>query len=1073
MRRKFIAGLFLALAGMGACLGQTTKSVIHGFVFDSSGAVVPNVQLVLKNEGTGAAQSAVSASDGAFVFPGLLPGSYSLSATMQGFKAFRRQAFQLQVNQQLRVDAVLEPGQLSETVTVTDSPVQVDTRTATLKEIVSRTAIIELPLNGRNVLSLLTLQAGVVASGGTFVQAYSQAGAGYNVSGGRGNSVNFLLNGGTNIDTYTNVANLTPNPDAVEEFSLQNVSYGAEFARPGGVVNLISRSGTNEVHGAAYNFLRNGALNARNFFAARRDMLIRNQFGFSLGGPVYLPKLFDGRNRTFFFANYEGLRTNGNSGVGNVVTPTAAQRAGDLSSVATPVLDPLTRQPFPGNQIPAARLDPAMQNFLKAMIPLPEADGRFRFVSSISRAPSDQYTLRGDQNIGSSDRLYVSYFNVEGDSSSPGTVGNMFDMGGGTQYSTRHLAANHTHLFSPSVVNTFQFSWNHRSKGFFSGLPFAWADFGVNFKPISDSPHGGFYSAIFNAVPPLVGKVSGDTFHWSNALSWVRGRHEFKFGGDAFYDKLHFDEKWVSGGRFIFRADFTNHGLGDMMLGLPTQFRVVNPNLSDSTRPAFAFYAQDTFKASRRFSVNYGVRWEPFLNWKETRGQTLWWAPGQQSRKYPNLPPNLLAVGDPGVPVRGQNNDIGRLAPRLGLAFDPRGNGRWSIRAGYGFFLDTAWVPAETGLITSGPPFNFATLIVNPPSFRDPFQGRVNPYPAPIPAPPDMPQPRPLGGIGLYSPDLGNPYIQQWNLSIERQLPSRILARASYVGSKGTYLLRSTAFNPAVYIPGNAPDGTPLSSVANTQARRVYQDFTSLDVGLTDGNSIYHGLQTTLERPMHRNLLFKVNYTLSKTLDDSKQSIGPASADNLRSPFNRSLDKGRADFDRRHVLVASFVGQSWNPKQANPLLRGLLGGWVMTGIVTAQTGAPFTPRSGQDRSLSAVGQDTPDIVGDPHAPSGAAERRLGWFNTRAFAPNALGTPGNAGRNILSAPGLFNIDFGAYKNFPIPLREGFHIQFRSEFFNFLNHTNFGSPNATLTSPDFGKIFSAAGPRILQFALRVNF
>lgn len=576
------------------------------------------------------------------------------------------------------------------------------------------------------------------------------------------------------------------------------------------------------------------------------------------------------------------------------------------------------------------------------------------------------------------------------------------------------------------------------------------------------------------------------SLQFNDNVSWIQGRHELKFGADVIRSNYYDKSDWIVDGRHTFGQNRTGSPYGDLLLGLPATFEQLNPAFNEANRTLWMFYVQDTFKVNRKLTLGYGVRYEPFFNWRSTLGEQAIFVPGQQSKVYPNLPPGLLTLGDQGVPKNGVNNNWKRLGPRLSAAYDPFGDGKTSIRGGYGMFHEVVSTVALSNF-TSSQPFTTAAFIIEPFSFTDPYRGQVNPFPAPIPAPNTLPLARPVGTVYSFLTDYSPPQIHQWNLTLERQLPAQMVARAAYVGSHGAHVHRNRDINPGRFIPGNDASGNPLSTTGNVNSRRPIKDYQSIYSSEDSGRSNLHSMQLTLERRFARGLAFKANYTLQKSLDDAPQTSGAQHQNPIRDPLGNPDMYGPSDFDRTHRFVSNFVWQMPTPFKNQPAARYIMGGWELTGIMTLQGGSPFTVSSAGNPSRS--GGRSPNYADvlpgcDIQARPSGLEPRLQWFNTTCFQSAAIGTFGNLGRNRLRGPAYETLDLGVYRNFKI--KESMNLQFRAEFFNALNHTNFGLPNAGLGSvATFGTITSTSGggglysegstadPRIIQFALKFTF
>lgn len=1053
---------------------------IHGTITDSSGAGVPDAAIAVTNRATGASRTVTADAAGAYQIAPLAPGVYQVTVEKAGFQKYIRSGMRLQVDERLRLDAELKVGAVSEVVEVTGQATTVNTQDAVLRNVVDARRMVDLPLNGRNALSLAVLTPGVIPIrqdvGGSFQPADQVS---VSVSGSRSNGLNYVMDGGDNQDTYRSVANSFPNPDLLQEFSVQTNSYSAEYGgRAGGVLNVVTRSGANEFHGSAFEFLRNYKLNARNFFAAGRDGLKRNQYGMSFGGPVLIPKLYNGKNRTFFFGGFQKtpVRSVPNPLITRVLTD--GQRQGDYSSVRdgrgnlVVIRDPDSgNQPFAGNRIPQSRLDPVFQNFLRQGVPsTSDPTGNLRY-SRGTVSDNTEWSLRADHHLNDRNRLYGRIFREDNTTPNLGTPGNIISFTNSLIQKATNATLNYQRVVSPSMVaefgTTFNRSWGIRGEA----VPFTWVDLGVKLTPAAASK-----DFILNSVPGYFAiNLFGDTtlvrnnFQYKGSLAWQRGRHNLKFGYDIVRRQFNLPLVNLNGaGAFAF-SQLTGDGAADALLGKPSNFAQSDGFRVKVRQTDWVGFAQDDYRVARRVTLNLGLRYEPFRPWEDQWQdipQAAYFVPGRKSRVFSDAPAGMLFFGDDGVqkPLARQRNF--RIAPRLGLAIDPFGDGKSSVRLGYGIFYDTLLTTEQVQQPANLPMFATSISFPFPASTGDPYAGRASPFPGPYPKPSDTRIPRPLGWNSM---DLAfdNPYIQQWNVTLERQvLGAANIIRATYQGSKGTRLPLVYNENVATFVPGQ-------STRANVNTRRPYwPDFTAVKILKSVANSTYHAMILTYERRFARNWSMTGSYTWSKNID-SAINAGSANSGVITNPYNWNSDRGLSDSDRPHAFVVSYLWDLPRLSSQHAVVRHILGGWQNNGILSAYSGLTFSPAAGIDQSLTANGADRPDAVGDWRLADSRTqgEKILRWFNPTAFALQREGSFGNAGRNILRGPASMNLDWGLFKQ--IPVMEGHNVQFRAEFFNLFNQTNLGLPTANLQSPNFGRITSAGQSRIIQFALKYVF
>lgn len=1033
---------------------QLDTGSISGAVTDSAGAAVPGVKVVLKNELTGATREVTANREGYYTFPLVPSGHYTLRVEQPGFKSYQRTGIELQVNQRLNAPLTLELGAVSESVTVTGTPPLVDSSSGVLRETVDQTRITELPLNGRNVLQLQSLLPGAVATGSLDQGANTP---GFAINGGIGSSNNYSLDGGQYQDAYFNAPLPFPNPDAIQEFTIQTNSYSAEFGRNRGAsINAVTRSGTNQFHGGAFEFLRNDVFDARPFFARTAPDFKRNQFGAQLGGPIR-------KNQTFFFFAWQGTHERGTPNTSTITVPTARMRTGDLSELTRQIRDPLTGQPFPGNIIPAARLNQTAVQFLSRFIPLPNT-GLLQFVAPRNRPlDGNQYVTRIDHELGQNDRLYGRYMFTDDESFNPG--GDIEGWGSAQKFRRQSFVLNHTHTFTPSLLNVATLTFNRVKANVNPNPRFAWSELGSRTPPASPDIvgwHTVTVNGYFSANTATFWDLARNTFNYEDTLSWQRGRHAVK--GGAQISRYHVNQlnEFLSRGNFTFNGFATGEPLADFLLGRVANMRQVSPLSNTLRQTLWHFFVSDDVKVSQRLTVNLGLRWEPNLHFIERDGKQSSFRAGQQSIVYPNAPTGLLFKGDPQLPPNVLKDDWANLAPRLSFAYDVTGSGKTAVRGGYGIFYDVIR-SINLNRFPLIQPFVLDTTVFDV-DFSDPY-GAANFFPFTPPSTPEQKRAFQFitpAATTVFTEDFATPYSQQWNLNIQQQLPLDVVVTAAYVGSKSTRLFGSHNINPAIFGPG--------ATVGNTQSRRLLPQFGVIEEESTVGYSQYHSFQLTVNKRLSGGLTVLGSYTVSKNTG----LVAPQSEGSLgnRDPWNWNLDRGVLGEDRPQTLAISYV---WYLPTGGlqGVAKAILGGWELSGIVTASSGAPLTVRAGVDRSLTGQNLDTADLIGDPRL-SGErprAEQLASWFNTAAFALPALGTVGTTGINTLRGPGFFLVDTGLHRNFQIT--ERLNLQFRTQFYNALNHTVLGNPNTTFNNVNFGRILGTGNPRVGEFGLKLSF
>jgi hypothetical protein len=1091
--------LFVAYAVTTCAQGSAT---VAGTVTDPSGAAVPAVEVKIVAVDTGATRNAFTNAQGQYVIPSLSPARYTLSAETAGFRRYVQENIVLQADQKATVNIRLELGQTTETVTVRDDAPQVDTQSGALSQVVEQKRIVDLPLNGRNAAELTLLVAGAIRTPNSGIdQGVGKTFPGVipiSTNGSRQNQISYNLDGGNHVDEYTIVSSPFPFPDALREFSVQTSNYSAEHGQnAGGVVNVVTRSGTNSFHGGAFGFVRNKVFNARNFFAADRDNLKRAQLGMTGSGPVILPG-YSGRDRTFFFAGYQGTRLRNVRRGLSAFVPTDANLTGDFSALLDPnspqnplgrvvrVNDPVTRQPFPDNRIPASRFDPAAIKFLQ-FVPRAGGNGRIQYDRGV-RDDFNEVLYKVDHHISGSDTLSFRHFldDQAGPTNYDGV--NILTLDNFSAQRHQDLMLAETHIFSPNLLNEFRFNYTRTSsdRGQPADVPTV-NDFGVNIwspiRALQSVSVTGFFSAGAGAPAQYV----RNGFNWANTTKWIRGRHTLSLGGTFARSRVDFDNYFNSPGVFGFTNDVTNYGIASLLLGKLRTFRQATGAYMNDRNSLLGLFVQDTFRVTSRFTLDWGLRWDPFFPWKEIRGRMVLFRPdaysrGEKSRVFDNALPGLFypALGDPG-PETGVTSDLNNFAPRLGFAFDPKGDGKTSIRGGGGVFYNSRMPAQQPAQIVQVTPLVAQLTLTDPQGpFSNPYLGIQNPFPAPFPPPRDAPFPQPVL-VSSFSPTgkFPTPVVYNWNLTIERQLGGNWLARAAYVGSHGSHLQTNLNINNAVYIP---------ESRLGTDQRRRFTDFSNIFLGSQEGNSSYNSLQLTLSKRFSTgnqwldSLTLLSNYTYAKSIDDlplgqGQTTFGPGNTQALPydDPNRKRFERGPSEFDRTHRLVLSYAWELPLLAGASPLTHGILGGWQVTGIVQAQTGAPLDMRAGRDQSGTGLGQDRVDYLGGDVRGSGGCGPGeapcVNFLNPAAFGLPVVGAFGSLGKGAVRGPGFWNWDMGFFKDFPI--EEFIRVQFRFEFFNIFNRVNLGDPQSSFSSAGFGGVRSAGDPRIGQVALKLLF
>jgi hypothetical protein len=1067
MQRRLSVWLGITLFVCAPLFAQITTTTIYGTVTDRSGATVPNAEIVATDVGTNFSRTAKTGASGDYRIDLLPVGDYRVEVAAQGFKKFQRSGIVLEINRTARVDVALEVGAANESVTVVGDATQVNTDNAQIGRTVENAEINSLPIVGRNVYTLLTLTPGVDSSANSIVLGYPEQRTMINggVDGGAG-SVNYYLDGGNNMTGLRNTGNIAPNPDAVEEFRVITNSYSAEYGRfASGVINIITKSGSNQFHGSLFEFLRNNDLNANTYGSVlATPPLHRNQYGGSIGGPVI-------RNKTFFFGTYSGLRQITSNFFNGAIVPTALERVGDFSQSKTKPTDPTNNAaPFGNNMIPLSRFDPTALNILKTYVPLANSAGSIWQGTSPSPYNTDEFLAKVDHSISDRQRLSLSYFETSGNTSIPG--------GGNLIWSTQNFIwrqhnanASDTITLTPSIVDQVWLSYTRNFGARLSTPQMSLGDLGSQFK-IQGTPSLPqlTVSGYFTLGQAISGPEAGTNFYsLRNVLNWNKGKHTFKLGGELSLDKDIQQTLLNNYGVFSFTGTKakSSNALSDFLLGLPITMNQDAPVLALDNFFTGALFAQDDWKITPRLTLNFGLRWDVQQAPTDPQDKEATFKLGVQSTVLPaTVPKGLLVVGDPGVGRGIVSTPLTHFSPRLGFAWDPFGNGKTSIRAAAGLFYGSV-SGNEWNSTSNFQPFAVRQQFPNVTSLTNPYgalPGGASPFPFIYsPKNPGFIFPAAIYGV---APDFRWPYTYQLNFSVERQVWKDVTVTAAYVGS----LARRLPF--AVDL--NYPFYNSTATSANVNARRPIDTNILSTIQSVESvmNTSYHGLQITAEKRMGKHFGAKGFYTFSKAIEDAtlENNTVNGSAEDFR---NLALDRGRSDFDRRHVSVTTFIWDMSYFDKTNPFLKAVINGWQLSSIITLQSGLPFNVTTGTDVNLDGNNNDRANLLGNPFLDPNRSRAAVtaAWFNTAAFGIPAPGADGNTQRNLMTGPGSKNVDLAIVRNFRI--RERMSFQARGEFTNVFNLVNLSNPTASLNSALFGQIRGANGMRQVQLGLRLTF
>ena len=1090
-----LAAVLLCPALAGA---QAVTGTMIGRITDGSGAVVPGVTVTLTNTGTKLTRVVTTDTDGEYTAPSLPPGRYTIVAEIPGFKSVTMPDVALGVDQRLRMDLKLEVGALTESITIEGTSPLVQTSSSELGTTVQEEQIQTLPLNGRNFVSLTRTVPGVSRGipGANIDGAGSlawRASASFSANGQRPRDNNYMLDGVDNNETWLQTVVLFPSVDALDQFKLQTSTYSAEFGRSlGGVVNLQIKSGTNVLHGSGFEFLRNDAFDANNFFNNRagrpKPDFSQHQFGGTLGGPVF-------RDRTFFFTNYQGLRIRQGQTYLSTV-PSEKMRSGDFSEINRIIYDPLTNQPFAGNVIPESRWDPAARNILQQLYPAPNTAGTRgatgQTISNYLINPTlerqdNQYDLKVDHTLTSANRFFIRHSYEKTHRKLPATLehgdaGNTFGAGDGN-VTAQGLAFNDTHTFSPRWLNEFRLGWS--SVKFFMtpidfrqnlaekvGIP------GVNLNEATSAlsqitfQNGGARNLGSNGNQPLI--TNQNDFQFFDNVTWARGRHTLKSGGSLTLRSREILNADLIVGQFGFNQNLTSNCagvVGPCTLNTSTGFdvasfllgygsikdrRLFDAKTYTEKRPEIAAYVQDDIRVTSKLTLNAGLRWDLFVPWLEVDDR--------QSNFDPSTGRFVVASPDAvidGIKVGRYLQTYSRrdFGPRFGFAYDLTGSGRTVVRGGYGIFWN--FTPGGTSSSKAqNPPFLQSTTLTT--NF-----GTTLKLSGGLPPPPGVdPNRAPAGTTrSIFDVNFRDGYAHNFNVNVQRQFGSKYMVEVAYSGSRSRQMM----------LKGDPNQAPPVVGVTDQNVNRPYATISpalrTLGQAQSRGFVDYNGLLVKFQRRFANRFSFLNAYTYGRAIDLNSDNDGTVTLTNVYDP---EYNRGPADYDVTHTFSSSWTYEI--PWASNTLY----GGWELAGLLYLRSGLPFTVTQTQSVLSTGTG-NRPNRVCSGTLSSG--DRSIDrWYDTSCFVPPAdtTGTYGSSGRNIMRGPGQFNIDASLIKN----TRVG-HVEheLRIEAFNVLNHPQFAQPNGQIGNAAVGRISAMLSnpscalcgttERQIQLAMKVKF
>ena len=1084
MKTRIVAQCLLLWSSGFSLLAQSTGA-ITGTVTDNTEAVVAGATVTVRDTGTGIERTVQTNSVGQYVAEALAIGTYEVSVSAPGFKKSTRGGIELNVAARLGINFSLAVGEVSETVDVTAEAPVVQTEKGDVSHVVSTRQITDLSVNGRTFLMLQQLVPGSSRQTGDEGGVGFNGSKGFAINGQRTSYSGLSLDGVENTDMGSqNGPFVTPGIETIGEFKMQTSNYSAEYGTAGGVnVLVVTRSGTRDFHGAAYEYMRNDNFDARNFFAATKPKLRQHNFGYRIGGPVVIPGLYNkNRDKTFFFWAQEWKRRRTEQ-IFRAATPTAEMRAGNFAAEAArigrPIVDPDTKQPYPNNQIPASLLNRNAQLLLGSVFPAPNVSTGFLNYLSNGRDAENfrQETLNITHELTNNTKLMMRYVQDTWVNEKPGvlwssqafpTISSTVDV------PARNFVAKMTNIIDPSLLNEFSYSY------------------GSNYGPEEkraltlggafEEPQGLNIPRLFPRIPgrpPKVpnmffaggwGAIDTSYYPWwahhnistiTNIMSKTKGSHSFRFGGTWQFSKTPVESQVnpADQGRFDFDGSFSNHPFGDMMLGRAAQYQELDNLLAPSyDYPQLELFAQDTWKVNSRLTLNLGVRYFYIPHVHEADDLINNFVPSRYdpAKAVTVLPNGTIAPGSgdllngiagvqDGLPRGLVNNYPWQFAPRLGFAWDPFGQGRTSIRGGYGIGYYRI-AGNDTYRMVRNPPRSKLVTVFNP-LLDNPGAGQ---------AAADRP-------LSVNSLDFvyNIPAIQTYSLGVQHELMANMALDVSYVGTRGTHLDRARDINQPLPVGGFQFDPRLNARTIPTELIRPYQGFSAISQAEATASSTYHSLQVALKRRLSNGLLFEAAYTWSRTIGDAS-GFGEAPQDG----YNAHVDRGLLTFDRPHMLILNYIYELPFLRGNRSLAGSLLGGWQVSGITQFQSGTP--------RNVGLTGA-TIGLANRPNVVAGMSDAGpktvSQWFNTSAFTAPAAGFFGNTGRNTIRGPGMQVWDISLFKNFNIV--ENLRVQFRAESFNAFNHPNFDAVSTTFGTGNFGQVTSARAARVMQFGLKMEF
>ncbi len=1120
--RALLLMVAVTIVGFGMlAYGQGTSGSLTGQVSDPSGAAVVGATVTLTNLGTNYQQTEKSDGSGVYLIQPVEPGNYVLAIVQSGFAQYKQTGIVIHANEAATQSVHLKVGATGETVSVTADAELINTTTPELGMTVNQASVTQLPLNGRDPSTLVWLAPGVINA--NLGNSYTQSGFSFPnetdaaASGGRQGSTYYILDGAPNMDTYLGRAAPFPNADATQEFTVITNNFNALYGfAPGAVVSIQVKSGTNELHGGIFEFLRDNDFNAKDWFTHKINPLHQNQFGAYAGGPIW-------KNKLFIFGNYQGTRLAAASSENQTYAPTAAMLAGDFSGFSTNLCGggesavcPFTTIAGKPNQLDTGKgysYNTAALQIVKDALPQVGktgvsttgctaseiAAGCVEYTSAAIINNYDEVTGRLDWDASSKQRLsLISYVNnlVQPSGDTPGNVLSMlplstwqYTFAEKMQYFNETM--NHTWTISPTMVNVASVFWtqmaahNGSAAMTASNKPFCWSSY-INLTELPGSCYlegfevdsGGFESGWYEPS-----QEERTTYGLYDNFTKTLGRHTIQVGMNLQHQFAEEYTQYPTEPELDWNGSYTGSGLADYLVGDLYKFTQGAGEVAPVSGWQPGFYGQDLFRLRTNINLTLGLRWDPNLPPQITAGRAAAWVPGQQSTVYPNSPKGLVFPGDTGIGAGLMDTTYAYWEPRLGIAWQPKGLPKTSIHAGFGLFTQPMIYSTYNHTVDNAP---FAPTFTpqgsgsTPLSFNNPWStftgtGGKSPFP-PFASATYKPPTSATFSSGLSVPATISPNFklgttQAWNISIEQGFRSNMVARIAYVGTETFHQSTIIDQNPGIYYgAGNANNGN--RGLAPAFAGSI------LDM-LSPGTASYNSLQLTGEWKQSHGLQFQSNLTWSKAIDDTSSSNISFGNNAIGDPFNLAWSRGISSQNFPIDSVSNFIYTSPALHGSNLLTRELLGSWEISGIYNWISGAGLTINggaNGSNNSYADQGEDRGNYVSGQslNVKQGSKTQWLNeYFNTKAFTPNPVGTFGDTGKNIMRAPHETWGDAGMDKNWQFAERYG--VQFRWEFFNVFNHPSFGSPGTTLTWGNFGQISGTGNepPRVMQGALKFMF